>query len=640
MTAFVFSALRSLNQLLTAGIAITAFSLLLYALTFNLRDRVARSFAAILACVMVVFVCDAISSTTVSPADLEFWLKIQWVGIIFLPSTYLHFSDALLATTGRPSRGRRRWLIRLSYLAAMAFLVALPPGWLVDGLVAAPRVEAPYLESTPLTWVFIGFYVLGMTWSLVNCWRALKRSVTQTGRRRLLYLLAGAAAPSLGSFPYMVLAPQIAEAVPLLFWIAVTLSNLAVAVLIVLMAYAVAFFGVSWPDRVVKRRLFKWLMRGPAAAFLVLATTTFVRRLGAQFGQPYSGMVPIAMVGTLLLFQYFVTLAAPIWERWLFYGSDRSDLHLIQNLEERLLTSGDLKQFLEGILAAACDRLQVAKAYIITLEASGLEMLVSVGGGKPVEDQETLHLITNLTRNGYGRDVLAANNYWILPLFRAAEGTPKLLGFMGVERGASSALDDEHREALSNLAEKAALALEDRLRQEQVFSSLESLTPQVEMIQRLRAAARYTGADMLEEATASPSDLAVWVKDALNHYWGGPKLTSSPLMKLKIVQQALQEHDGNPVNALRSVLRRAVDQVRPEGERRFTAEWILYNILEMKFLEGRKVREVALRLAMSEADLYRKQRVAIEAVAKALVEMEEKLRQADVEQKGANIKNF
>lgn len=642
MTTFVFSALRSLNQLLTAGIAITAFSLLLYALTFNLRDRVARSFAAILACVMVVFVCDAIGSTTVSPADLEFWLKVQWIGIIFLPSTYLHFSDALLATTGKPSRGRRRWLIRLSYLAAIAFLVALPTGWLVGDLVAAPRVEAPYLESTPLTWVFIGFYVLGMIWSLINCWRALKRSVTQTGRRRLLYLLAGAAAPSLGSFPYMVLAPQIAEAVPLLFWIAVTLSNLAVAVLIVLMAYAVAFFGVSWPDRVVKRRLFKWLMRGPAAAFLVLAVTTFVRRLGAQFGQPYSGMVPIAMVGTLLLFQYFVTLAAPIWERWLFYGSDRSDLRLIQNLEERLLTSGDLKQFLEGILAAACDRLQVAKAYIVTLEASGLEMLVSVGGGKPVEDQETLHLITNLTRNGYGRDVLAANHYWILPLFGAAEGRHKLLGFMGVERGASSALDDEHREALSNLAEKAALALEDRLRQEQVFSSLESLAPQVEMIQRLRAAARYTGAEMLEESGASPSDLAVWVKDALNHYWGGPKLTSSPLMKLKIVQQALQEHDGNPVNALRFVLRQAVNQVRPEGERRFTAEWILYNILEMKFLEGRKVREVALRLAMSEADLYRKQRVAIEAVAKAIVEMEEKLLQAEVEreEERSNIKNF
>jgi hypothetical protein len=42
----------------------------------------------------------------------------------------------------------------------------------------------------------------------------------------------------------------------------------------------------------------------------------------------------------------------------------------------------------------------------------------------------------------------------------------------------------------------------------------------------------------------------------------------------------------------------------------------------MKFLQGRKVREVASRLAMSEADLYRKQRVAIESVARSLLEME------------------
>jgi hypothetical protein len=91
---------------------------------------------------------------------------------------------------------------------------------------------------------------------------------------------------------------------------------------------------------------------------------------------------------------------------------------------------------------------------------------------------------------------------------------------------------------------------------------------------------------------------------------------------LKIVQAMLNRYDGNTSNALRAILREAIERVRPEGERRFTGEWVLYNILEMKFLEGKKVREIAMRLAMSEADLYRKQRVAIEAVAKAILEME------------------
>ena len=148
------------------------------------------------------------------------------------------------------------------------------------------------------------------------------------------------------------------------------------------------------------------------------------------------------------------------------------------------------------------------------------------------------------------------------------------------------------------------------------------------MIQRLRAASSYDGTNVLtgSDTPLESPDVIRWVKDALTHYWGGPKLTGSPLMRLKVVQQTLNQHEDNPANALRAILHQAVEQVRPEGERRFTAEWILYNILEMKFMEGKKVREIALRLSMSEADLYRKQRVAVETVANAILEMEQKAR--------------
>ena len=62
MYNLLVNALRTLNEFLAAGIAITAFSLLLYALSFNLRDRVARSFALIMVCVVIVYVGDALSS--------------------------------------------------------------------------------------------------------------------------------------------------------------------------------------------------------------------------------------------------------------------------------------------------------------------------------------------------------------------------------------------------------------------------------------------------------------------------------------------------------------------------------------------------------------------------------------------------
>jgi hypothetical protein len=72
------------------------------------------------------------------------------------------------------------------------------------------------------------------------------------------------------------------------------------------------------------------------------------------------------------------------------------------------------------------------------------------------------------------------------------------------------------------------------------------------------------------------------------------------------------------------VLKQAIERLRPDGERQMTtAAWMLYNILDLKFVRGLKVRDVARRLAMSESDLYRKQRVAIAEVAKALADLEQ-----------------
>lgn len=642
MISFLITTLRGLNDLLTAGIAITAFSLLLYALSFNLRDRVARLFAFILTCVVIVFVGEAIGSVTTSPHMLEFWLSLQWVGIILLPPAYVQFSDALLSTTGRPSRGRRRRAIRITYAIALLFLVALPFDLLVGPLVQDVS-PAPHLQRTWLTWVFALFYIVIMIWAWVNFVRAYQRTVTSASRRRMRYLLIGALAPALGSYPYLLFGSDLATRHPLVFWTAATSSNLLVSVLLVVMAYAVAFFGVAWPDRVVKRRLFKWLMRGPVTASSVLAITTVVRRLGQAFDVSTSAVVPILMVGSLLIFEHVITLVAPIWERLLFHGNDGSDLNLLQTLEERILTTGDLRDFLESVLAAICDRLQVSRAFIVSLSPAGLEMLVTIGNENPFKEEDRSEDLINAVRHNGGSGVQRADsdslftwkNYWLVPLYATSDDDGKdeeqLMGFLGAARELENTPDDEQVEALMLLSRRAAIALEDYLLQQQVFTSLEALTPQVDLIQRLRAAARYDGTDVLTSPDVALEDhkLSRWVKDALSHYWGGPKLSQNPLIGLQVVQRAVKDHKGNPSHALRAILREAIDRVRPEGERRFTTDWILYNILEMKFMEGRKVREVAMRLAMSEADLYRKQRVAIEAVARALVAMEQRAREEE-----------
>jgi hypothetical protein len=443
------------------------------------------------------------------------------------------------------------------------------------------------------------------------------------------YLLLGALAPAIGSFPYLLFGSGIAAEFPLLFWLAVTLSNLLVSILLVLMAYSVAFFGVPWPDRVIKRRLFKWLMRGPVTASTALAFTTWMRQAGGALGFDYSSATLIIMVATILIMEHLITLAAPVWERWLFHGGDRQEIELLQKLDERLLTSGDLRQFLESVLAAMCDQLQTETAFAVVFGTSGAEMVVTIGHNGFLEKEDlSSELLEQVKQTDIENALFKWGDYWLMPLFAQTEDTGQLLGLLGVKQHPEQIIDAGHGKALSVLTQRAAQALDDRRIQAQVFSSIEALTPEVELIQNLRAATRYSSGSSLSEALTSTeapikqSTLPKYVKDALTHYWGGPKLTESPLLKLSVVQQSMDEHDGNPTNALRAILRQAIDRTRPEGERRFTGEWILYNILELKFMEGRKVRAVALRLSMSEADLYRKQRVAIDAVANTIMEME------------------
>jgi hypothetical protein len=213
----------------------------------------------------------------------------------------------------------------------------------------------------------------------------------------------------------------------------------------------------------------------------------------------------------------------------------------------------------------------------------------------------------------------------VLPLHAADS---ELIGLLGITHRKPT-LSPESQAALADLGERAALALDNRRQQSAALRSLQILSPRVDLIQRLRAASRFDQSEVMTDTSALPeyADLVTWVRDALTHYWGGPKLTDSPLRGLQVVQRAVEENEGNPAQAMRSILRTAIEHNKPAGDPKLNGEWMLYNLLELKFLQGRKVREVAMRLAMSEADLYRKQRVAIESVARSLLEMETRARE-------------
>ncbi len=216
-----------------------------------------------------------------------------------------------------------------------------------------------------------------------------------------------------------------------------------------------------------------------------------------------------------------------------------------------------------------------------------------------------------------------------------------MLGVIGlVARAAGADLTDEERHGVILLVSQAARALEDAIKQQRAFEALERIVPEAEDMQRRMAETRNPAAPTLADFELVPEgydDFTHMVRDALSQYWGGPKLANSPLMRLKVVTDAMDDNNGNATKALRAVLNQAIERLKPDGTRSLTAtEWLLYNILELKIIQGQRVRDVARKLVMSESDLYRKQRAAFEEVARIVLEMEREAREREARAKAEN----
>ncbi len=611
-----------------AGVAINAFSLLLYASYFNLKDKVARTFVIILFCLVIIYSAEAIGSTFSRSDEIEFWLRVEWIGILILPAAYFHFSDALLTITGKPSRGRRSLLVKLLYIFTALMLLALPFPQFFNAVILDQQV--PHLENTLVTTLFTLYYLIIIFFSIYNFLRAYRRTKTPTSRRRMLYLIIASLAPILGSFPFMLFGSGFAGKHPLIFWISVAFTNVIVGALINVMAYSVSFYGVSWPDRVIKSRLFKWIMRGPVAAGLTLGIMTSINRVGNTFDIPYTGTVSsVVMLLSFLIIQYGITLFRPLGERVLLFGDDRDEIEKLHTLENRLLTRNDLVQLLELQLSALCDSLQVSGAYLGTLQENNKAIFVSIGDNSRDEPALRVNFQQAVRQNGSVSDIFQWGDDLLVALKRQIDEEPaQLIGVLGISNSTFSMFDPERLVTLQRLAERITTSLSDWLQLQSSFESLQAIVPGDEWLLRLRGTGKIEADQLIAgNVNIETQEISNWVRDALTHYWGGPKFTKSPLLQLKVVRDAMEKNDNNSAQALRTILKEAIDRTKPEGDRRFTAEWIIYNILEMKFLEGRKVREIALKLAVSEADLYRKQRMAIDAVAESLREMEQNARE-------------
>ena len=617
-----------LNEVLSSAIIILAFSLFVYMFTNNWRSPVGRGFAIILACMCFTYAGDVALFQVDSLEAAIPWLKFQWIGIAFLPAAYLHFADVLLRTTNAHSP-RRRFAVGIAYFFGFLLLLLVIR---TEHLVREPFHEpgVSQFRAGSFFWVFTTYFYTTLAWGTYKIHQARARCLTSGARRRMTYLTVSFVAPALGIYPYMLIAstPPLPQ---FMMFIILALVNIGIAIMIVVMAYSVAFFGALPPDRVIKHNLFHFLLRGPLVAALVIFIILALPEQERILGLPRDMILATLVVTVIVLWQVFISLGKPAIDSLIFHR-DRLEISWISELDRRLLTTTDLQQALENVLTALCELLRVRTGFIYNLTARQGPRLETRVGWSEVADRSLADIdVSALIEQKNGSDgyhFVIQNNFWFIILRNKSRD--RSLGLLGVEaRAETYDLTPVEAEIVAFLIEQAELALEDRRLQQEVFVALKNIIPEIERVQRLRSAIRYTGSPSLASLTegnpVNQQEFPQMVRDALSHYWGGPKLTKSPLLNLQVVQGALNENDGSAVRALRSVLTQAIEKQRPEGERHMTAaEWLIYNILDLKFVQGMRVRDIAQRLAMSEADLYRKQRLAIEEVARTLFEMETK----------------
>lgn len=630
--------LLTVNETLTAGNAIIAVSLLLFNLTRNLNNRVAKTSAIVLACVAVAYVADAFISLEPDNSAHEIASRLQWIGIAFIPAAMYHLSDALLATTGLPSRGRRKRAVRLLYLVGAAFLLSVA---FTDSLILVVAAQdSVSIQAGAAFLIYLLYFALANGFAFFNVQRARKRCLTQASSRRMAYLQIAFLTPALGIFPYSVLLKP-GDEFSLFGLLVINTANVIIFLMLFFLSYPLYFFGSDRPDRLVKKQLLDFLLRGPATGLIALAVVNFTTQATRILSMPGEALTPPAVVAAVLLWQWFVSLALPYFEKFFIYRDENDEqITKLQTLSDRVLTHTDLSQLIVATTESICDYLRIDTAFVVSLAGAQPEFASKIGAlgineDGFLQDETLLKEVANMRYDQPGSPYLEWNGFALLPLhsgrMRGNGAEALTIGVLGLLNNDAQLRAELASPAgyLTAYVNRVETSLDDLHLQAEMYNLLEGLLPQFQMTRSRALQVEYRQSNALPprvNALPDRDELFEQVRAALRHYWGGSGIAQSNMIMLRAVQSRIRDGEETPVNALRKLLEEAIASLQPEGERKMLSpEWTLYNILQLRFLENRKVREVARRLSMSEADLYRKQRIAILAVTDLILQQEQAL---------------
>lgn len=621
----IIPVLRTLSEVLTAAVAMAAFSVLLFSLQFlRKRQKLAIALVPLLLSVTVIYSADALETIASGHNAKLMWQQIHWTGFVILPTVCLWFSLVVLELTGRKIGRGTIIFAGVNGLLSALFLWLLWSGRLFSNIRIISNIGTTMIHSD-LTVLFWIYFVVNLCATFIVFSIALSRTRTQSSRRRMIYLITGVMGIVVGTFPLLLFGSGLLiSQYPIIFWTLSVLGNAVVVVMVILLGYASATFSVSWSDRLTRLRLIEWMLRGPVTASLTLWLVTMINRSASHLGLDISSVNTLATVVSIILLEYLITVIMPRIERGALVGLGKEDYAIFNEFQGMMVFKPELETYLEALTGALCDRFQARDGFFAVMNETGsFDPLIKTGESSWKDLPAALEKLPEyFQKQG---DVL----YWddigvMIPIFNHEEDLDSFLGILGLADISPELFSKGNEPVLLDALEKARVVLWQRRYLTSAYQVLRTRTGQNGSDSFHSGSVLNQTALLGEEPETDLTEITVWVKDALTHYWGGPRLSDNPLLKWRVVKKAAEENNENEVNGLRNVLKKALEELRPVGERSPSGEWTLYNLIDYKFFEKMKVKDIVRRLSMSEADFYRKQKIAVEALSKIIVRMEKK----------------
>ena len=614
-----------INRVVGNVILVVTFSLCAYMTIRAWGAATARALTTLLFAVVVVSVAGVLIRLANDSTVIELLLRSVWVGILLVPASLLHM---VLGLTASLKSQRPNLAVTIVNYAVAAVGIAL--GLTTDAFVSMPIRTGlvPALTPQPL-FVFIAVYTFTVTTvSWIMLLRLRDVVMTPGLRRRIGYMVVGWYGPVLLTFPVLSLLPTDYQ---LPGFVAVALSTLAApvsGVLTVILAYSATFVGTAQPDRIVKHDFVRWWLYGPFIGMSIILFLQVVPIFARMSRLPVDVWSVFGIMAMTVVMPVLVSRIRPLLDS-LIYASDQEEIDYLRTLPRTAFTQADLRRFLENTLTVICGSSQSESAFVAAPDEFGVYTIKMLyGPRRSVRQLCEAHpleaLIAELSQHP-NSDLYRAQGYRFQLL---RDPDQRIIGLLGLHWNVESRAP-EVAHLVVTLTRQIEHALVMVQVQQRLFDTLRSMAPEMSTLQRVSSRIEQATPEALEgldDDVAMLPDFVSLVRDALTHFWGGPKLSDSPLLSLKAVKRYAEEQSLSPPKALQALLRQAIETLKPEDESPQTAnESLLYTILDMRYVQGRKIRDIANRLAMSESDLYRKQRIAVEEVARSITMIEESL---------------